>query len=136
MPCSSASVGIGRSYGKYEGCRYSSKEARRQFDTNRGCKLIHERAVPKNLVIDRLLQLDDASPAKVREILDELLIGVVVTPDEDARLNANKLRSRMPREFDDPAHVDYQNPLLRYKVCMIEIDMPPKSVVAQSGSSG
>lgn len=107
--------------GKYRGCPHWSKKARVQFEANPKSKLKHEHAVPKRVVMDLLFKLSDPTPATVMDLLSKLLIGVVVTPEEDRLLN-REYSSKMPDEFYDSAHRDHHDPWLRYKKCGIEVE--------------
>lgn len=100
--------------GKYRGCRYWSKTALMVYQRDRNkAKLKHEHVVPKKVVIEMLFALDQPTPENVRSILDTFLIGVVLTPEEDAVLNV-EFGSKMPPEFYDPSSPDFHNPWLRY----------------------
>lgn len=89
-------------------------------------KLIHEHAVPKNVVLKMLRVLNPATPELVYGICEQFLHGVVVTPQEDAQFRANRLHQRMPDEFNDSASPAYKNPWLRYVVCgIIVVPTPP-----------
>jgi len=106
--------------GKYKGCPYWSKMAVMQHRLNPKAKLKHEHVVPRKVVADMLFSLDQATSGRVREILDTFLLGVVVTPEEDAVLSID-YRAQMPEEFYNRAHPSYHEPWLRYMRCGIEI---------------
>jgi hypothetical protein len=61
-------------------------------------KLRHEHIVPKNVVIQMLLNLQSPTAGQVLEICERYLIGVVVTIEEDAVLSAIYSR-KMPEKF-------------------------------------
>jgi hypothetical protein len=106
--------------GKYKGCRHWTKMARlKQSDAK--ARLRHEHVVPRTIVINMLLELNSPSREQVHEICERYLIGAVVTPDEDARLN-EKYGRTMPKDFYEPTSPQYRDPWLRYKECNIEID--------------
>jgi hypothetical protein len=123
--------------GKYDGCEYWSKDAKiqelrhlkHQIDSQEisYIKRIHEHVVPKRVVCKMLRELSPAMPESVREICDRFLHGVVVTLEEDAKLNQSKFRQTMPAEFFDPASPEYHDPWLRYKRCGIELIPRPPS---------
>ena len=107
-------------YGKIRGCPHWSKMAIMQDKVNPRAKLRHEHAVPKKVVIELLMNLEPPTLDRVWDILNRFLIGVVVTPEEDAVLNS-EFSSKMPPEFYDPKNPRYQDPLLRYKRYNIEV---------------
>jgi hypothetical protein len=86
--------------GKYVGCKYWSEAAwkiREQQDS-----LVHEHVMPKSLVIQRLLGLfPNATESSVNQLLDTYCKGAVITKHEDARLNSQGLRSKMPTDWDE-----------------------------------
>ena len=106
--------------GKYNGCPHWSKKAAMQRTVNPKAKVKHEHLVPKKVVAKMLFELREPTAETVREILDKYLIGVVVSPEEDALLNSEHCAT-MPKEFFDPEHLDYQNPWLRYDRIGIEL---------------
>ena len=106
--------------GKYFGCRFWSKKALVQAKKTLKKDLRHEHLVPRKVLVAMLMEVVEPTPEKVRELLDQFCIGVVVTKAEDELLSKG-LRSRMPREFDDPQHEDYRDPWLRYRRCGIAV---------------
>jgi hypothetical protein len=121
--------------GKYKGCRLWSRAA---FEKLRKCahwedesiscrrwrtgirsELRHEHAVPKKVLMDLLLRLENPTEDTVCLCLD-LAVGVVVTTEEEKRLNES-FKSDMPEGScgdGGPASLD---PLARYKRCDIEV---------------
>jgi hypothetical protein len=99
--------------GKYVGCKYWSKAAWRLRGGDE--KLVHEHLVPKKEIIGQLVQLKNPSPESVREVLERFCIGVVVTAEEDQRLNKLGLRAKMPEGWDG------QDPWARYVVAKIKV---------------
>jgi hypothetical protein len=99
--------------GKYCGCRYWSLAAWKLRDS--GEKFIHEHLVPKKVIIDLLMGVKKPSRSSVRKVLESFCIGVVVTVEEDRRLNALGLRSKMPDDWDGI------NALARYEAAGIGI---------------
>jgi hypothetical protein len=58
--------------------------------------------MPKKLVIERLLNLPSPKTASsVQQLLDSYCKGVVITREEDTRLNKLGLRSKMPKDWDE-----------------------------------
>jgi hypothetical protein len=107
--------------GKYEGCRYWSEAAREQYDKDRKSKgLRHEHIVPRRIVTQMLFSLPAPTEEQVRVICETYLIGVVVTRDEDRKLN-KKHAKKMPDEFSDLTHSEALNPWLRYKMLGIQV---------------
>lgn len=70
------------------------------------CKgLIREHVVPRTVIFDELLKLKRITPKKVDELLGELMVIVMITKDEDKKLDRMGLRSKMPecwRYGDNP----------------------------------
>ena len=90
--------------GKHRGCKLWSAKAREVAEQVgkgplRGI-LIHEHLVPKKLIREKLLALPSPSAVEIRILLDAWCIGVVVTKEEDKRLNDCGLGSSMPRDWD------------------------------------
>jgi hypothetical protein len=84
--------------GKIEGCRWWSKEARLLRDSRR--ELTHEHAVPRRVIIHHLLGLENPEEAVVGEVLHRFCVAVVITKEQDKRLNDAGLRQRMPVGWD------------------------------------
>lgn len=85
--------------GKYDGCEHWS-EAAWAF-RGQPQNLIHEHVIPKKLVIERLLKLVSPTASSVQQILESYCKGVVITREEDTRLNRLGLRSKMPSDWDE-----------------------------------
>lgn len=81
--------------GKYQGCRWWSENALLQQT-----ELRHEHAVPRRVLIERLMGLRLPTGGEISSVLSELCVGVVVTRAEDARLTSVGLRKRMPDDWD------------------------------------
>lgn len=107
--------------GKYMGCRYWSNEALKQLDSATNVKLIHDHAVPRKIIIDKIFGINSPTETDVRQIFDKYLNGVIITKDEDKQLNANGYRQKMPSEFQDRNQSDYDNSWLRYKKVGIKV---------------
>lgn len=95
--------------GKYEGCRWWSRQAMQGQQ-----ELRHEHVVPRRVIISLLLDTVDVHEDRVRSAL-QLCVGAVVTKEEDRQLNSVGLRRRMPHDWDG---VDV---FARYKVAGIEL---------------
>lgn len=96
-------------FGKHEGCRYWSAEAR----TVRGRREPrHEHVVPRKLLIDALEALDDRTDLGVAALLESHAIACVVTRRERARLpdlDWSRLRGE-PWARDAEARIDVVDP--------------------------
>lgn len=66
-----------------------------------------------------LLNLEDPSPEAVKDIFDRFCVGVVVTKEEDARLNELGLNSKMPSDWDQ------KDLWARYHAAGIEVALQP-----------
>jgi hypothetical protein len=84
--------------GKYEGCEHWS-EAALEF-RGQPQMLIHEHVIPKKVVIELLLKLPNPTTGSVHQLLESFCKGVVITKEEDTRLNRRGLRSKMPSDWD------------------------------------
>jgi hypothetical protein len=84
--------------GKIDGCRWWS-EAACAIRENRK-QLIHEHLVPRKVLIERLLGLEEPAAEKVAQVLQQC-VGVVITKDEDRLLNKHGLRSKMPKDCSE-----------------------------------
>ena len=85
--------------GKYQGCQWWSKESLRTFK-NQTTGFIHEHVVPKKLMRESLMSLKNLSPESIHHYLETHCIGVVVTKEEDIKLNKAGLNSKMPVDWD------------------------------------
>jgi len=103
--------------GKHAGCKYWSKAATESGLKNKG--LVHEHLIPRKIVREMILNLEDLSPEAVNDILDRFCVGVVVTKAEDTRLNELKLNSQMPPDWD------HKNLWARYHAAGIEVPLQP-----------
>jgi hypothetical protein len=102
--------------GKYLGCPYWSKRAIEHWNsTNTRKGLRHEHAVPKILVARLLLKLQNTTEEAVGRLLRSLLVAVIVTAEEDQRLN-KKYRCSVPAAFYET--LDWR---LRYQECDIDV---------------
>ena len=85
--------------------------------------LIHEHAVPRNIIKQKIIDklestdsYDDKCINKVFNIISKLSKSVVVTKAEDKKLDEEKLRQKMPKDWDDKDWV------ARYKYKKIKIE--------------
>jgi hypothetical protein len=99
--------------GKYKGCEHWSKAAKKFRDNPK--MLVHEHVVPKSTVIAELWSLPDKTPDSVRRLMDELCKGAVITREEDASLNSQGFRSKMPDDWD------HKDPWARYNAAGIKM---------------
>ena len=84
--------------GKHTGCKYWSKKARASGSKRGG--LVHEHLVPRGIVREKIFALRNPTPTAVRRTLQTWCVGVVVTRDEDDRLNELGLRQSRPDTWD------------------------------------
>ena len=110
-------------HGKHLGCKFWSKAALKLPRKGISKLAIHEHLVPRRIVISRLIGLSQPSHDDVFSILDRYLIGVVITNEENARLNAAKYGKEMPPEFYQNDHPDFDNPWIRYQKCNIAYEL-------------
>lgn len=96
---------------KYNGHPYWSEAALRKVLSNKENRipkfkdLRHEHTVPKSEIISRITN-SDKSEQTIFTILDNLGYAVIISKEEDIRLNQKKLRSRMPDSFIDDGTVE------------------------------
>ena len=109
------------SEGKYKGCSYWSEgawESRYQLDWEKNVR--HEHGVPKKVLKEQLLSLENPAEEYVAMYLDFFLIGVVVTIEEDKILN-ERFKSAMPGAFWKKGEKYYLDVFARYKLCGIKV---------------
>ncbi|MEK9713629.1 MAG: hypothetical protein VW258_13780 [Thalassolituus sp.] len=73
--------------------------------------LVHEHVVPHSFVMEKLLSLEEVTPEKVKIVLEKFYIICAITKDEDRKLTAAGLRSKMPEswnEYDDSVFARYE----------------------------
>lgn len=78
-------------------------------------RLTHEHTVPLSLIADWVLQLSDNREA-VRHLFDNCCRAAILTREEDQKLNAAKLRSSMPPDWNFESEIT-----ARYKSVEIEL---------------
>ena len=104
-------------------CRQgTSKDQRAQYRSRaalgvqRGAgQLVCDHAVPFNYLQDELLGISEVTARAVRDVLNRHGVTVLITKEEDRRLNQAGLRSRMPDDWDG------SDRLARYKAAGIKI---------------
>ena len=112
--------------GKYKGCKYWSKDAYAAYKVSGDWRgFIHEHVVPKKLIIEHLMSHKNPSQESVKHILEDYCIAVVVTVDQDKKLNKLGLRSKMPEGFNIS-----DNPWARYDEAGIKKIEPDWSVLS------
>jgi hypothetical protein len=78
-------------------------------------ELVYDHAVPFNYLQKELLSLTDITPESVRDALERFTLCVLITKDENARLNAGGYGRSMPADWDRA------DVLARYKAVGIEV---------------
>jgi hypothetical protein len=119
-----------QSAGKYNGCQYWSDGAWKLhprlecqlYGKGEWKNLRHEHAVPKSVLRRELWSLNNPTEETVAEYLECYLVGVVVTVEEDKRLN-KRFKSEMPPGFWKKGHELYFNFFARYRLCGIKIGL-------------
>lgn len=108
---------------KYLGQKYWSVEAIRHYKKNNvGRKnkdfsgLRHEHSIPRNIIEKEILNLKEKNSQSIFEILDRKAYSVIITADEDRKLQEKGLVKRMPEDCRDASDV-----FARYKATGIEI---------------
>jgi hypothetical protein len=100
--------------GKYT-TRLRSSIAHAAILERRRVALRHDHAVPRKLLIERIMANTGPSKSDLYSFLKEFCVGVTITKDEDTQLSKCGLRSRMPKDW---AWADVR---ARYSVGRIEI---------------
>src|SRR5439155_7632984 len=93
-------------------------ELRRQLAWEKNVR--HEHGVPKKVLKELLLSLEKPTEEMVASILDCFDLGVVVTIEEDKRLN-ERFKSEMPEAFWKKGEEYYLDLFARYKLCGIKV---------------
>ena len=86
--------------GKIIGCPYWSNEAKKAYTLDKKVKLIHEHLMPREIIRKMVFDLDQPTAEDLMNLFSKNLIGVVVTKEEDNRLNDLGLRSKMLDDWD------------------------------------
>jgi hypothetical protein len=76
-------------------CRSSSAEGLKRKD------VIHEHVVPHSIVMKKLLLLDPLTHKKIMSLIEKYYVICAITKEEDRKLNAAGLRSKMPEGWDE-----------------------------------
>lgn len=106
--------------GKYVGCRYWSKNALVEYETKGRHFLVHDYTTPIKVIRKLIHELKAPTEKSVFKLLNRVVIGTVVTCEEDDLLSKT-FRSSMPEPFFDQQHDDYLNPWIRYRECGIKV---------------
>lgn len=116
-------------HGKYHGCPYWTRAALHSSASMAAADnepLRHEHAVPRAVLMDMLLRMEQPTETAIRDFCDRFILGVVVTKSE-ARYLDRHYRRTMPPAFFDPSSPEHLNPWLRYTTCGVEV-IEPKGV--------
>jgi hypothetical protein len=81
------------------------------------CQLIIEHTEPLNLVIRRMVDGSPLSAEAVRDVLQEGLASVIITPDDNRLLSAAKVANNMP-----PGWKPGDDPWARYHEAGLDVD--------------
>jgi hypothetical protein len=98
---------------KAKSAKYRSRDAVGRKSGRR--EIIYDHAIPYRYELKALMDLTEVTPETVRAVLEKYDACVIITADDDARLAAAHLGSKMPDDWDG---ID---PLARYKAVGIEI---------------
>ncbi len=79
--------------------------------------LIHDHAVPRNILAEELLKMAAPSANMVYDFLTQLCFAVIITDKEDRRLDSCRCRQRMPG-----GALDRSRPFARYEEAGIELE--------------
>lgn len=110
---------IANSQGRRDACDLWSKEARRLRKTSKtwdGLGLVHEHIVPRSVIEEEIITLDDPTLERIEELL-RLSRVCVVTRDEDRRLREANLGARLPSGSSIS-----EGGALRYQLVGIEVE--------------
>lgn len=94
---------------RHQRCGSSSKDKTAQYrsENAKGKRwrdgLVYDHAIPFICMLNAMLELPDVTPDSVRAVLEKYDVMVLITREEDARLNASGLKKDMPDDWD---HVD------------------------------
>ena len=64
-------------------------------------EVTHEHVIPHSIVMNKLLSLDSLTNENIMSILQKYYVICAVTKEEDKRLNAAGLKSKMPDGWDE-----------------------------------
>jgi hypothetical protein len=113
--------------GKYEGCRYWTKEAlfaKREHLRYNGQgltiphehRLIHEHIVPRKIIRDLLLTSSAPTATQIESLLDLYCVGAIITRPQDDQLTQAGLRDSMPHGWRPGGDM-----WARHRACGIQI---------------
>ena len=93
--------------------------------------IVREHLVPVKEIMRRLLELEDVAITEVNldhveSVLQELLVVVRLTPEQDATLNAAGFQQRMPDGYFDSDDDLHRDPWARYRAAGIFNDIVRK----------
>ena len=66
--------------------------------------VIHEHVVPHSIVMNKLLSLDPLTNENIKAVIEKYYVICAITKEEDKRLTAKGLRSKMPEDWNDNIH--------------------------------
>ncbi len=113
-------------------CGSSSKDKTAQYRSKnaKGKRwrdgLVYDHAIPCRYMLNDMLELPDVTPNSVRAVLEQFDVMVLITREENARLNASSLRQKMPADWDG---VDS---LARYKDKAVRIALIPNESFSEA----
>ena len=76
-------------------CRSSSAEGLQRKN------VIHEHVVPHSIVMNKLLSLEPLTHKNIMALIEKYYVICAITKEEDKKLSAAGLRSRMPKGWDE-----------------------------------
>lgn len=91
---------------RHQRCGSSSKDKTAQYrsENAKGKRwrdgLVYDHAIPFIYTLNEMLALPDVTPNSVRAVLEKFDVMVLITREEDARLNASGLKQKMPADWD------------------------------------
>lgn len=88
------------------GNKYWSNEALNQYRNSHNLdKLYFDHIVPKRIFIEFCIKNGDViknyKDNEFRELLDKILVGCIITKEENERLEDNKLRQKLPKSIEE-----------------------------------
>lgn len=79
--------------------------------------VIHEHVVPHGIVMDKLLKIEPLTTENILSVIKKYYVICAITKDEDKLLNQAKLRSKMPKGWNE----EVDSIFARYQAVRIEI---------------
>ena len=80
-------------------------------------EVTHEHVIPHSIVMNKLFSLDSLTNENIMSIIQKYYVICAITKEEDKRLNAIGLKSKMPEGWDEAN----DNVLARYESAGISI---------------